>query len=81
MLWPVTVAHKMDHDSVFYNMTPRDILAAQFEIVVTLEGVTEETGNTIQVMPCTKGRGKLFKFSNIKTSWRVVFCTQIRRGR
>ena len=30
-------------------MTPRDILGAQFEIVVTLEGVTEETGNTIQV--------------------------------
>lgn len=50
MLWPVTVAHKMDHDSVFYNMTPRDILAAQFEIVITLEGVTEETGNTIQVI-------------------------------
>jgi hypothetical protein len=29
-------------------MTPRDILGAQFELVVTLEGVTEETGNTIQ---------------------------------
>lgn len=49
MLWPVTLAHKIDNESVFYNMTPRDILAAQFELIVTLEGVTEETGNTIQV--------------------------------
>jgi hypothetical protein len=46
---PVTISHKIDSESVFYNMTPRDILAATFEIVVTLEGVTEETGNTIQV--------------------------------
>jgi len=50
MLWPVTLAHKIDGESVFYNMTPRDILAAQFELIVTLEGVTEETGNTIQVI-------------------------------
>ena len=30
-------------------MGPRDLLTSQFEIIVTLEGVTEETGNTIQV--------------------------------
>ena len=30
-------------------MGPRDLLSSQFEIIVTLEGVTEETGNTIQV--------------------------------
>ena len=30
-------------------MNPRDILSSQFEVLVTLEGVTEETGNTIQV--------------------------------
>ena len=40
---------QIDNESPFYTMTPRDILAAQFELVVTLEGVTEETGNTIQV--------------------------------
>eukprot|EP00095_Tigriopus_kingsejongensis_P004647 maker-scaffold29_size597861-snap-gene-3.9 protein:Tk04647 transcript:maker-scaffold29_size597861-snap-gene-3.9-mRNA-1 annotation:"g protein-activated inward rectifier potassium channel 3-like isoform x3" len=48
MLWPVTVGHKIDVESPFYEMGPRDILNSQFEIVVTLEGVTEETGNTIQ---------------------------------
>ena len=36
-------------DSPFYEMGPRDLLSSQFEIIVTLEGVTEETGNTIQV--------------------------------
>jgi hypothetical protein len=45
----VIVYWQIDNDSAFYNMTPRDILAAQFEVVITLEGVTEETGNTIQV--------------------------------
>ncbi len=48
ILWPVTVAHKIDADSPFYEMGPRELLSAQFEIIVTLEGVTEETGNTVQ---------------------------------
>ena len=49
ILWPVTIAHKIDSDSPLYDMNPRDILSSQFEVVLTLEGVTEETGNTIQV--------------------------------
>ena len=49
ILWPVTIAHKIDEDSPLYDMNPRDILSSQFEILLTLEGVTEETGNTIQV--------------------------------
>lgn len=48
MLWPITLGHKIDVESPFYEMGPRDILNSQFEIVITLEGVTEETGNTIQ---------------------------------
>ena len=46
--WPVTISHMINEESPFYEMTPREILNEQFEIVVTLEGVTEETGNTIQ---------------------------------
>ena len=46
--WPVTISHMINEDSPFFEMTPREILNEQFEIVVTLEGVTEETGNTIQ---------------------------------
>ena len=49
ILWPVTISHKIDEDSPLYDMNPRDILSSQFEVLVTLEGVTEETGNTIQV--------------------------------
>ncbi len=48
IFWPVTISHKIDEESPFYEMSPRDILSQQFEIVVTLEGVTEETGNTVQ---------------------------------
>ena len=29
-------------------MTPQSLLSSQFEIVVVMEGVTEETGNTVQ---------------------------------
>ncbi len=48
ILWPTTISHKIDEDSPFYEMTPRDMLSAQFEIMVVLEGITEETGNTVQ---------------------------------
>ena len=49
ILWPVTIGHKIDEDSPLYDMNPRELLSSQFEVIVTLEGVTEETGNTIQV--------------------------------
>ena len=35
--------------SPLWEMSPTDILSAQFEIIVTIEGTTPETGNTIQV--------------------------------
>lgn len=49
ILWPTTIAHKIDEESPFWEMGPRDLLGSHFEVIVTLEGVTEETGNTIQV--------------------------------
>ena len=49
ILWPVTIAHRIDEESPFYDMNPRELLSSQFEVILTLEGVTEETGNTIQV--------------------------------
>ena len=48
LLWPCTVAHKIDKQSPFYNMAPRDFLSAKFEIIVSLEGVVEPTGNSVQ---------------------------------
>ena len=48
LLWPCTVAHKIDKHSPFYNMQPRDFLSAKFEVIVSLEGVVEPTGNSVQ---------------------------------
>lgn len=50
MFWPVTVSHKITEDSELYDISARDISCRkQFEIIVTLEGITPETGNTVQV--------------------------------
>ena len=48
IFWPTTIAHKINSDSPLYEMSPGDLTTSQFELLVTLEGVTEETGNTIQ---------------------------------
>ena len=47
--WPLVLAHKIDESSPLYNMSPRDFQSKQFEIIVTLEGTTPETGFTVQV--------------------------------
>jgi len=49
VLWPITVTHKIDESSPFYSLGPADLLASKFEIILSLIGVTEETGNTVQV--------------------------------
>ena len=50
MFWPIIVSHKIDEDSPLFEMSARDISSKkQFEIILTMEGITPETGNTIQV--------------------------------
>ena len=49
LLWPMLVVHRIDKDSPLYELGPEDLLNSQFEIILTLEGITPETGNTIQV--------------------------------
>ena len=49
LLWPTVISHKIDEDSPLYEMTPQELLSSNFELIVTLEGSVEETGNTIQV--------------------------------
>ena len=48
-IWPTTLVHKIDEESPFYSWSARDFLKKKFEMVVILEGVIEQTGNTIQV--------------------------------
>ena len=41
-----------DEESPLYEFSARDISSKmQFEIILTMEGITPETGNTIQVWP------------------------------
>ena len=49
LLWPTIISHKIDEESPFFEMTPQELLSSNFELIVTLEGSVEETGNTIQV--------------------------------
>ena len=46
---PHPVIVRIDEMSPLYDLAPRDILSKQFEIIVTLDGTTQETGNQIQV--------------------------------
>ena len=47
-IFPTTVAHRIDKDSPFYEWGPKDILNTRFEMLVTLEGIVEPTGNSVQ---------------------------------
>ena len=51
MFWPTVLAHKIDSESPLWDMSARDLASnnKQFEIVLTFEGTTPETGNTVQV--------------------------------
>ena len=49
MFWPIVLSHKIDEESPLYNMSARTINEITFEIILTMEGITPETGNTVQV--------------------------------
>ena len=49
LFWPLVVSHKIDSDSPLYDLSPKDLQTRQFEVIISLEGTTPETGNTIQV--------------------------------
>merc|ERR1712240_658910 len=54
LFFPLVVAHKIDASSPLFELSPKDLQAMQFEIILSLEGTTPETGNTIQVFIFTK---------------------------
>ena len=53
LFWPIVLAHKIDEISPLWAVSPEDLsdlhTAQKFEIILTLEGTTPETGNNIQV--------------------------------
>ena len=60
MFWPTVLSHKIDSDSPLWEVTARDISNKQFEIVLTFEGTTPETGNTVQVRENLPRHRKVF---------------------
>ena len=51
MFWPTVLAHKIDSDSPLWAVSARQLASSTgtFEVVLTFEGTTPETGNTVQV--------------------------------
>ena len=49
LVWPVTIIHKIDKSSPFWETSAEQLLTDRFEIVIFLEGTVESTGMTTQV--------------------------------
>lgn len=47
-IWPMTIIHKIDEVSPLYHLSAKELLTANFEIVVTLEGTIESTDQKTQ---------------------------------
>lgn len=48
LMWPLTIVHKIDKESPFYNLSAKEMLQDKFEIIVALEASVESTGQSIQ---------------------------------
>ncbi|XP_044758855.1 inward rectifier potassium channel 18-like [Coccinella septempunctata] len=47
-IWPMTIVHIIDDRSPFYYLSAGDMLQGNFEVLVSLEGTTENTGQATQ---------------------------------
>ncbi|CAH2106292.1 unnamed protein product [Euphydryas editha] len=47
-LKPISVVHKIDKCSPFYDISAQEILQTELEIVVVMEGIIESTGQPLQ---------------------------------
>ena len=68
--WPLVLSHKIDSTSPLWDLSPKDIKARQFEIILTLEGCTPETGTTVQArtsyLPSEVLWGQQFEHSTVE---------------
>ncbi|XP_038048313.1 G protein-activated inward rectifier potassium channel 3-like [Patiria miniata] len=48
LVWPLIICHEINQDSPLYEYTAKGLDNADFEIVVILEGIVEQTGLTTQ---------------------------------
>lgn len=48
LIWPITVVHRIDKNSPFFNMSAIELSRSEFEIIVSLEGIIEGTDKSTQ---------------------------------
>lgn len=48
LVWPLIISHVIDEKSPLYEYSAQDLSTADFEIIIILEGVVEQTGLTTQ---------------------------------
>ena len=73
LFWPLVLAHKIDEISPLWAVSPEDLGQLhnqKFEIILTLEGTTPETGNNIQV------RSRLKYIQRLST----ITCSDLTKG-
>lgn len=46
--WPLTICHTITSESPLFDMTALDVLRSDFEIMISLSGVMETTGQTLE---------------------------------
>lgn len=67
LFWPIVLSHRIDENSPLWDCSAQDLLTKKFEILLTMEGTTPETGNNIQVrtsyLPCEILWGYKFQHS------------------
>lgn len=50
LFWPITVSHVIDSNSPLYNLSAQDFMRKRLEIVLTLSGISQKTGQMRQVI-------------------------------
>ncbi|KAK6013345.1 inward rectifier potassium channel 2 domain protein [Ostertagia ostertagi] len=48
LLWPIIVRHVIDESSPLHGITRESLHSAEFELIMTVEGIVEATGMTFQ---------------------------------
>uniref|UniRef100_A0A183ETL4 IRK_C domain-containing protein n=1 Tax=Gongylonema pulchrum TaxID=637853 RepID=A0A183ETL4_9BILA len=48
LLWPIIIRHLIDEQSPLFALTPDSLHNADFELIMTVEGIVEATGMTFQ---------------------------------
>lgn len=49
-IFPITIVHKIDENSPLYNISAKNMLELDLEILVVFEGIIESTGQTVQAI-------------------------------